>query len=86
MLHEVQWFQLSQRTHLSLLLPSLLTCNPIARHTDAAYRAEVLLLPQCTLGCSCGEGEMPEGCGRRDITAAVHRPAHPPAVMSAITL
>lgn len=82
MLREVQWFQLSQRTHLSLL-PALLTCSPIARSTDAAHRAQVLLLSQCTLRCSHGEGEMSEGRGRRDITAVVHRPAHLPAAVSA---
>lgn len=52
MLREVQWFQLSQRTHLSLL-PALLTCSPIARSTDAAHRAEVLLL---SCGAAMGEG------------------------------
>lgn len=53
---------------------------------DAPYTTEVFVLSKHTLQWCCGEGEMHEGHGRKEVITPVLRPAHHSIAVSAQAL
>lgn len=53
---------------------------------DAPYPTEVFVLSKRTLQRCCGEGEMHEGHGRKEVITPVLRPVHHSIAVSAQAL